>query len=132
MATKDSCPAKICISQLAACCLGFSNRQSATRETSSYICISFQSPDLSPQYFPSCLFLPILKRSHNYEKRERKRKEKNMFRQSVRRFATTARRAAATTPPVAAADPSPYTLAVSKAQGIANGLTGGMSEQSNL
>ncbi|KAI0433971.1 cysteine synthase (O-acetylserine (thiol)-lyase-like protein) [Xylaria sp. FL1042] len=45
-----------------------------------------------------------------------------MFRQSVRRFATTtARRAAA---PAAAHEPSPHTLAVSKAQGIAKGLTG--------
>ena len=47
-----------------------------------------------------------------------------MFRQSVRRFATTtARRAVA---PAAAHEPSPHTLAVSKAQGIAKGLTGGM------
>ncbi|KAK7753500.1 Cysteine synthase 1 [Diatrype stigma] len=45
-----------------------------------------------------------------------------MFRQSVRRFATTARRAAVT--PVPAAKPSAYTLGVSKAQGIAKGLTG--------
>ncbi|KAI1281449.1 cysteine synthase (O-acetylserine (thiol)-lyase-like protein) [Xylaria sp. FL0933] len=45
-----------------------------------------------------------------------------MFRQSVRRFATTtARRAVA---PAAAHEPSPHTLAVSKAQGIAKGLTG--------
>ncbi|KAI0911485.1 cysteine synthase (O-acetylserine (thiol)-lyase-like protein) [Ustulina deusta] len=45
-----------------------------------------------------------------------------MFRHSVRRFATTtARRAVA---PVAAHEPSPYTLAVSKAQGVAKGLTG--------
>ena len=49
-----------------------------------------------------------------------------MFRQSVRRFATTARRAAADHPaPVPAAAPSPYTLGISKAQGIAKGLTGG-------
>ncbi|KAI1082276.1 PALP-domain-containing protein [Whalleya microplaca] len=46
-----------------------------------------------------------------------------MFRQSVRRFATTARRAAVA-PPAPAAAPSPYTLAVSKAQGVARGLTG--------
>lgn len=46
-----------------------------------------------------------------------------MFRQSVRRFATTARKAAVA--PVSAADPSPYTLGISKAQGIAKGLTGG-------
>ncbi|KAI1378208.1 cysteine synthase [Hypoxylon crocopeplum] len=46
-----------------------------------------------------------------------------MFRHSVRRIATTARRAAAVAP-VAAKDPSPHTLAVSKAQGIAKGLTG--------
>ncbi|CAJ2506429.1 Uu.00g005590.m01.CDS01 [Anthostomella pinea] len=45
-----------------------------------------------------------------------------MFRHSVRRFATTAARRAAAAP---AADPSPYTLAVSKAQGVAKGLTGG-------
>ncbi|KAI1818694.1 cysteine synthase (O-acetylserine (thiol)-lyase-like protein) [Poronia punctata] len=42
-----------------------------------------------------------------------------MFRQSVRRFATTAARKVA-----AANPPSPYTLAVSKAQGVAKGLTG--------
>ncbi|KAI0014107.1 PALP-domain-containing protein [Xylariaceae sp. FL0662B] len=47
-----------------------------------------------------------------------------MFRQSVRRFATTARRAAVTAPPAPAAEPSPYTLAVSKAQGVVKGLTG--------
>ncbi|RYO77972.1 hypothetical protein DL766_007202 [Monosporascus sp. MC13-8B] len=45
-----------------------------------------------------------------------------MFRQSVRRFATTARKAAVA--PVPAAEPSAHTLAVSKAQGIAKGLTG--------
>ncbi|KAI1340600.1 cysteine synthase [Xylariaceae sp. FL0016] len=44
-------------------------------------------------------------------------------RQFARRFATTARRAAAQAP-AAAADPSPYTLAVSKTQGVAKGLTG--------
>ena len=51
-----------------------------------------------------------------------------MFRQSVRRFATTtARRAGATAAgnPVPAAAPSAYTLGISKAQGIAKGLTGG-------
>ncbi|KAI1414700.1 cysteine synthase [Hypoxylon sp. FL1857] len=46
-----------------------------------------------------------------------------MFRTSVRRIATTARRAAAVAP-AAAKDPSPHTIAVSKAQGIAKGLTG--------
>ncbi|KAI1766335.1 cysteine synthase (O-acetylserine (thiol)-lyase-like protein) [Hypoxylon sp. FL1150] len=46
-----------------------------------------------------------------------------MFRHGVRRIATTAARRAATAAP-AAKDPSPYTLAVSKAQGIAKGLTG--------
>ncbi|KAI1110012.1 cysteine synthase (O-acetylserine (thiol)-lyase-like protein) [Nemania sp. NC0429] len=45
-----------------------------------------------------------------------------MFRHSVRRFATTAARRAAA--PVAAHEPSAHTLAVSKAQGIAKGLTG--------
>ncbi|KAI6090378.1 cysteine synthase [Hypoxylon rubiginosum] len=47
-----------------------------------------------------------------------------MFRHGVRRIATTAVRRAATAAPAAAKDPSPYTLAVSKAQGIAKGLTG--------
>ncbi|KAI0902317.1 cysteine synthase [Annulohypoxylon nitens] len=47
-----------------------------------------------------------------------------MFRHSVRRISTTARRAAAAAAPVAAKPPSPHTLAVSKAQGIAKGLTG--------
>ncbi|KAI1777928.1 cysteine synthase [Hypoxylon cercidicola] len=47
-----------------------------------------------------------------------------MFRHSVRRIATTAARRAATIAPAAAKDPSPHTLAVSKAQGIAKGLTG--------
>ncbi|KAI1505536.1 tryptophan synthase beta subunit-like PLP-dependent enzyme [Biscogniauxia marginata] len=47
-----------------------------------------------------------------------------MFRHSVRRFATTAARRAAVPKPAPAADPSPYTLAVSKAQGVAKGLTG--------
>ncbi|KAI1393415.1 cysteine synthase [Hypoxylon trugodes] len=46
-----------------------------------------------------------------------------MFRHGVRRIATTARRAAVAAP-AAAKDPSPYTLAVSKAQGVAKGLTG--------
>ncbi|OTA61893.1 PALP-domain-containing protein [Hypoxylon sp. EC38] len=46
-----------------------------------------------------------------------------MFRTSVRRIATTARRAAAVAP-AAAKEPSPHTIAVSKAQGIAKGLTG--------
>ncbi|OTA95708.1 hypothetical protein M434DRAFT_393564 [Hypoxylon sp. CO27-5] len=46
-----------------------------------------------------------------------------MFRTSVRRIATTARRAAAVAPAVAK-EPSPHTIAVSKAQGIAKGLTG--------
>ncbi|KAI0878362.1 cysteine synthase (O-acetylserine (thiol)-lyase-like protein) [Hypoxylon argillaceum] len=45
-----------------------------------------------------------------------------MFRQGVRRFATTAARRAVT--PAAAHEPSAYTLAVSKTQGIAKGLTG--------
>ncbi|KAL7626322.1 Cysteine synthase 1 [Parahypoxylon ruwenzoriense] len=45
-----------------------------------------------------------------------------MFRHGVRRLTTTARRAAASAP-VAAKEPSPRTLAISKAQGIANGLT---------
>ncbi|KAI1180032.1 cysteine synthase (O-acetylserine (thiol)-lyase-like protein) [Nemania sp. FL0916] len=45
-----------------------------------------------------------------------------MFRHSVRRFATTAARRAVA--PAAAHEPSPYTLAVSKAQGVAKGLTG--------
>jgi len=46
-----------------------------------------------------------------------------MFRHGVRRFATSARRAVTEhTPP---GPPSPYTLAVSKAQGVAQGLTGG-------
>ena len=40
-----------------------------------------------------------------------------MFRHSVRRLAAAA---------VKAADPSAHTMAVSKAQGIAKGLTGGM------
>lgn len=48
-----------------------------------------------------------------------------MFRHSVRRFATTAARRAAAAP-VAAHEPSVHTLAVSKAQGVAKGLTGGM------
>lgn len=48
-----------------------------------------------------------------------------MFRHGVRRIATTAARRA-TAAPVAAKAPSPYTLAVSKAQGVAKGLTGGM------
>ncbi|KAI2469268.1 cysteine synthase [Annulohypoxylon bovei var. microspora] len=47
-----------------------------------------------------------------------------MFRHSVRRISTTARRAAAAAAPVVAKPPSPYTLAVSKAQGVAKGLTG--------
>ncbi|KAI1168596.1 cysteine synthase (O-acetylserine (thiol)-lyase-like protein) [Nemania serpens] len=46
-----------------------------------------------------------------------------MFRHSVRRFATTAARRAAAAP-VAAHEPSVHTLAVSKAQGVAKGLTG--------
>ncbi|KAI2631011.1 cysteine synthase (O-acetylserine (thiol)-lyase-like protein) [Hypoxylon sp. NC1633] len=46
-----------------------------------------------------------------------------MFRHGMRRIATTARRAAAAAP-AAAKDPSPHTLVVSKAQGIAKGLTG--------
>ncbi|KAI1134147.1 cysteine synthase [Hypoxylon sp. FL0543] len=46
-----------------------------------------------------------------------------MFRTSARRIATTARRAAAVAP-AAAKEPSPHTIAVSKAQGIAKGLTG--------
>ncbi|KAI2623859.1 cysteine synthase [Hypomontagnella submonticulosa] len=46
-----------------------------------------------------------------------------MFRHSVRRIATTARRAAAVAPAAAKA-PSPHTIAVSKAQGVAKGLTG--------
>ncbi|KAI8625272.1 cysteine synthase (O-acetylserine (thiol)-lyase-like protein) [Xylariaceae sp. FL1651] len=45
-----------------------------------------------------------------------------MFRHSVRRFATTAARRAVAA--AAANDPNPYTLAVSKAQGVARGLTG--------
>ncbi|RWA08141.1 hypothetical protein EKO27_g6971, partial [Xylaria grammica] len=45
-----------------------------------------------------------------------------MFRHSVRRFATTTVRKAVA--PVAAHEPSSYTLAVSKAQGVAQGLTG--------
>ncbi|KAI1268684.1 cysteine synthase (O-acetylserine (thiol)-lyase-like protein) [Xylariaceae sp. FL1019] len=45
-----------------------------------------------------------------------------MFRHSVRRFATSAARRAVA--PAAAHEPSPYTLAVSKAQGVAQGLTG--------
>ncbi|KAI0023200.1 cysteine synthase (O-acetylserine (thiol)-lyase-like protein) [Xylariomycetidae sp. FL0641] len=45
-----------------------------------------------------------------------------MFRQSVRRFATTARRAAGS--PEKFAAPSPYTIGVSTAQGVAKGLTG--------
>ncbi|KAI1861053.1 hypothetical protein JX265_009672 [Neoarthrinium moseri] len=45
-----------------------------------------------------------------------------VLRQSVRRFATTAARRAVA--PAAAHDPSPTTLAVSKAQGVAKGLTG--------
>ncbi|XXH04641.1 hypothetical protein Hte_011059 [Hypoxylon texense] len=47
-----------------------------------------------------------------------------MFRHGVRRIATTAARRAATIAPAAAKEPSPHTLAVSKAQGIAKGLTG--------
>ncbi|KAI1658220.1 cysteine synthase [Daldinia decipiens] len=46
-----------------------------------------------------------------------------MFRRSVRTITTTARRAAAVAP-AAAKSPSPHTMAVSKAQGIAKGLTG--------
>ncbi|KAI0395323.1 cysteine synthase (O-acetylserine (thiol)-lyase-like protein) [Xylariaceae sp. FL0594] len=46
-----------------------------------------------------------------------------MFRQSVRRFATTAARKAVA-PPAVAHEPSAYTIAVSKAQGVAKGLTG--------
>ncbi|KAF3064592.1 Cysteine synthase [Daldinia childiae] len=46
-----------------------------------------------------------------------------MFRHGVRTITTTARRAAAVAP-AAAKSPSPYTIAVSKAQGIAKGLTG--------
>ncbi|KAH8653459.1 tryptophan synthase beta subunit-like PLP-dependent enzyme [Xylariales sp. PMI_506] len=45
-----------------------------------------------------------------------------MFRHSIRRFATSAARRAVA--PAAAHDPSPTTLAVSKAQGVARGLTG--------
>ncbi|KAI1754369.1 cysteine synthase (O-acetylserine (thiol)-lyase-like protein) [Xylaria castorea] len=45
-----------------------------------------------------------------------------MFRHSVRRFATTAARRAVA--PVASHEPSAHTLAVSKAQGVAKGLTG--------
>ncbi|GAP89607.1 putative cysteine synthase [Rosellinia necatrix] len=45
-----------------------------------------------------------------------------MFGHSVRRFATAAARRAVA--PVVAHEPSPYTLAVSKAQGVVNGLTG--------
>lgn len=48
-----------------------------------------------------------------------------MFRHSVRRFATTAARKAVA--PAVAHEPSPYTIAVSKVQGVANGLTGGTS-----
>ncbi|KAI5867968.1 cysteine synthase (O-acetylserine (thiol)-lyase-like protein) [Durotheca rogersii] len=51
-----------------------------------------------------------------------------MFRQGARRLTTTVRRAAAaaatTTAPAPANGPSPHTIAVSKAQGIAKGLTG--------
>ena len=43
-----------------------------------------------------------------------------MFRQSLRTFATSARRLAE--------PPSPYTLSVSKAQGVVKGLTGGKVE----
>ncbi|KAI0114838.1 cysteine synthase [Daldinia grandis] len=46
-----------------------------------------------------------------------------MFRHSVRTIATTARRAAAVAP-AAAKSPNPHTIAVSKAQGVAKGLTG--------
>ncbi|KAI0847886.1 cysteine synthase [Daldinia vernicosa] len=46
-----------------------------------------------------------------------------MFRHGVRTITTTARRAAAVAP-AAAKPPSPHTIAVSKAQGIAKGLTG--------
>ncbi|KAI0480472.1 cysteine synthase-like protein [Xylariaceae sp. FL0804] len=46
------------------------------------------------------------------------------LRQSARRFATTTARRAVTGAVAAAAPPSPYTLGVSKAQGIAKGLTG--------
>ncbi|KAI1432922.1 cysteine synthase (O-acetylserine (thiol)-lyase-like protein) [Xylaria sp. CBS 124048] len=45
-----------------------------------------------------------------------------MFRQSARRLTTTAMRRAVA--PTVAHEPNPYTLAVSKAQGIAKGLTG--------
>lgn len=45
-----------------------------------------------------------------------------MFRHNVRRFATTTARRVA---PAIAHEPSAYTLAVSRAQGIAKGLTGG-------
>ncbi|KAI1640914.1 tryptophan synthase beta subunit-like PLP-dependent enzyme [Biscogniauxia mediterranea] len=47
-----------------------------------------------------------------------------MFRQSVRRFATTAARRAVAPSPVPANAPSPLTIKVSEAQGIAKGLTG--------
>ena len=45
-----------------------------------------------------------------------------MFRHGARTFATSAQRLAA----AAAAEPSQHLIAVSKAQGIAQGLTGGM------
>ncbi|KAI1330431.1 cysteine synthase (O-acetylserine (thiol)-lyase-like protein) [Xylariaceae sp. FL0255] len=49
-----------------------------------------------------------------------------MFRQNIRRFATSATRraGAAAAAPVAAHEPTPYTLAVSKAQAVSKGLTG--------
>ncbi|KAI1494733.1 tryptophan synthase beta subunit-like PLP-dependent enzyme [Biscogniauxia mediterranea] len=47
-----------------------------------------------------------------------------MFRHSVRRFATTAARRAVAPSPVPANAPSPLTIKVSEAQGIAKGLTG--------
>ncbi|ORY69554.1 tryptophan synthase beta subunit-like PLP-dependent enzyme [Pseudomassariella vexata] len=46
-----------------------------------------------------------------------------MFRHSVRRFATSASRRAGS---MVAHDPSPSTIAISRAQGIAKGLTGGI------
>ena len=47
-----------------------------------------------------------------------------MFRLRVRTFATTARRAAETVAQMEA--PNQYGIAVSKAQGVVKGLTGGM------
>ncbi|KAI0603478.1 cysteine synthase (O-acetylserine (thiol)-lyase-like protein) [Biscogniauxia sp. FL1348] len=47
-----------------------------------------------------------------------------MFRHSVRRFATTAARRAVAPSPVPANPPSPLTIKVSEAQGVAKGLTG--------